>query len=171
MQTYPASVRFLSLGLGLALLLGLMAPKPSAPAQAAEAPAYAIDLADLSDMAGTTDVLAAAATGIRIKIIIIIIIRKKGIAEITDMKLSGTDLGSGRAHLRAEAEVRGNRLFIKPYKLNADHEDQIDFLAVRDRFLVPTDVSRKLGFRDTMMLRRSRVELEPNSLLQFEIQM
>ncbi len=45
------------------------------------------------------------------------------------------------------------------------------FRSLRDRFLVPTDVSRKLGFRDTMMLRRSRVELEPNSLLQFEIQM
>ena len=171
MQTHPAFVRFFSCFLGLALLLGLMAPRPSAPAQAAPAPTYSIALSDLAGMTGAKAVLTAATTGARIKIAIEIKIGRQGIAEITDMHLSGTDLGSGRAHILAQAEVRGNRLYLKPIKLRTDHEDQIDYLSVRDQFLVPMNVSRKLGFNDTMILRRSRVELKPNSLLQFEIQM
>lgn len=165
MQTTSAFARVFSFFLGLALLMGLMAPQPTTTVQAAEAPTYALSLDELQGMPGAQAVLAQAPEGIRIKITIVIKIGKKGVAEIVDMKLSGTDLGSGR--ILAEAEVRGNRLLIKPLKVG---DKDIQFLAVRDRFMVPRPVSRKLGFNDTMMLSRSRVRMEGNSLLQFEIQ-
>jgi len=166
MQTTSASFRFFSFLLGLTLLIGLLVPQPHTTARAAEAPTYAIDLAELRGMPGAEAVLAAAPEGIRIKIVIVIKIGKKGIAEITDMQLSGTDLGSSR--ILAEAEVRGKRLYLKPLKGGSD---DIKFLTVRDQFMVPLPVSRKLGWNDTMLLKPSRVEMQPNSLLQFEIQM
>ena len=171
MYYHRISSRLYSLVLNLALLIGLLGSHFGALVHAAEASTYANDLTELKGMAKAEKVLTAAPKGTRVKIQIEITIGNKGVARITDMHLSGTDLGSGRAHILAEAEVRGNHLFIKPYKLKADRVEEIDFLAVRDRYLVPMEVSRKLGFNNTMKLRRSRVELELNSLMKFEIQM
>ena len=166
MQRTPAFTRFFSFFMGLALLMGLMAPQPSAPVQAADAPTYSIALSQLNGINGAEEVISAAEANLRIKITIVIKIGKKGVAQITDMQLSGTDLGSSR--ILAEAEVRGKRLLIKPLKVA---DKGIKSLAVRDQFMVPLPVSRKLGWNDTMLLKRGRKPMEANSLLQFDIQM
>lgn len=167
--------RFFAILISIVLMLGLTAQISQVTAtpqleetSSTEAPYY-FSLDDLSGLPGMDEVLAEAEANIRIKIVIIIVIRKKGVAEITDIRPFASDGGLGTTRIVADAEVRNGRLYIKPIEADLDGEE-ITKLVVREGFRVRPRVAQQLGWNDTMMLRRGSMDFRVNQLGNFEIQ-
>ena len=168
------TTRFFSFLLGIVLMLGMamQVSQLSAESQLETAPdteaPYYFSLEEVSHLPGMADVIAEAPEGIRIKIVIIIIIRKKGIAEVRDIRLANSSRLESNQIL-AEAEVRNGRLYVKPVEDNLGGQEVnvlvVDGLRIRPR------VARELGvFNDTIFWVKGRMEYGVDKLGNFEIQ-
>ncbi len=168
------TTRFVSIFLGIVLSLGLALQigQLSADSKVDETPAadapYYFSLEEVADLPGMQEVMAEAPEGIRIKIVIIIIIRKKGIAEIRDIQVARSSRLSSNQIL-AEAEVRNGRLYVKPVEDNLEGQE-VKFLMVQDQLRIRPAVSRELGIVDSIISIRGRMEYEAGKLGNFEIQ-
>jgi len=120
------------------------------------------------------EMAAEAPDVLKIKIKIIIIIKKKGIAEITGFQLDNGEKVLGKNQILAEAEIRGKKLVVKLLKAGFER-GRVQTLAISRPLKVNANVSRKLGYKGTMVLKVGKItaikDLEAQDKLgNFEIQ-
>ncbi len=181
------TTRFFSILLGIVLMLGfaMQASRLSAESQEETVPStdapYYFSLEEVAHLPGMADVIANTPEGIRIKIVIIIIIRKKGVAEVRDIRLANSsDLR--RNQILAEAEVRNGRFYVKPVEDNLGGQE-IETLVVPERYQVGPRVSKELGlcvcdlaemlgvYEDSLpWLRRGRMNYSVGEVGSFDIE-
>ncbi|GAB4415970.1 MAG: hypothetical protein OHK0039_24970 [Bacteroidia bacterium] len=111
--------------------------------------------------------LEDATKGIRIKIVIIIII-KKGVAEVTDIRLAEQGVPLAKNEILAEAEVVNGKLHLKALKEGFDGAAPTQ-LGFSKPFTLRTDVSSKLQ-PGSLIIKPGRFDYKADSLLQFDIQ-
>lgn len=107
--------------------------------------------------------------GIRIKIIIIIVIKKKGIAEISEIRAATERVDLKENMIFAEAELRGNQFLIMPLRTGFE-AGKLQTLLMPAGLRVPANVAAKLEAPGPFALKAGKMDFKVNSLGNFEIQ-
>mgnify|MGYP001801086430 CR=1 FL=1 len=104
---------------------------------------------------------------IRIKIIIKIIIKKKGVFEVQDIRRAKEGQKVGPNQILADAYTENGKLFIRPVASTK----QKGFIIFPKGFNIGMPPSLKEGEKGSFRIKGGEYKLQPQSLLQFEIQM